>query len=109
MLCQMTINFASEASKTSHDLLKDLQARVSSGQVGNLKVDATHILSMESVPSKFLFLARCGECDILFFSIRCYNICSNVQLKLAGGHKYQCLDIDLYNPIQFVDPYIIKA
>ena len=54
MLCQMTINFASEASKTSHDLLKDLQARVSSGQVGNLKVDATHILSMESVPSKFL-------------------------------------------------------
>lgn len=50
VLCQMTINFAAEASKTSHDLLKDLQARVSSGQVGNLKVDATHILSMESVP-----------------------------------------------------------
>lgn len=67
MLCQMTINFAAEASKTSHDLLKDLQARVSSGQVGNLKVDATHILSMESVPSKFLLLAHCGECDMLFF------------------------------------------
>lgn len=69
MLCQMTINFAAEASKTSHDLLKDLQARVSSGQVGNLKVDATHMLSMESVPSKFLLLARCGECDILFFQL----------------------------------------
>ncbi|XP_022780661.1 semaphorin-2A-like isoform X3 [Stylophora pistillata] len=50
VLCQMTINFAAEASETSHDLLKELQASVFSGQVGNLTVDASHILNMESVP-----------------------------------------------------------
>ena len=43
----MTINFAAEASSKNGDLLKDLQARVSSGKVGNLNVDAGHILDVE--------------------------------------------------------------
>lgn len=51
----MTLRFAAEPFSKNGDLLKDLQEKVSSGKVGDLSVDSTHILNVEPEVGKIFY------------------------------------------------------
>ena len=54
VVCKMTLNFAAAPASKSDELLKDLQEKVSTGKVGALSVDSTHILNLEPEVGKIV-------------------------------------------------------